>query len=58
MALSAKGKEQEQYLLELLAMSEEELTKKWKAEQERLRNLLGRDFEFVWPNGERTKTPF
>jgi hypothetical protein len=48
--LSAKGKAQEKMLLEFMKMTPQEQEKAYRAQQERLRNLLGRDFNIVWPD--------
>jgi hypothetical protein len=51
--LNAKGLEQERYLIELLSLSPDEIQRRYTAETERLRNLLGGDFAIVWPENDQ-----
>jgi hypothetical protein len=48
--MNEKGKAQEKMLLEFMKQSPQEQEKSLRAAQERLRNLLGNDFEIVWPD--------
>ena len=55
-ALNAKGLEQERRLIEDMSLSPAEQKRRLVARTERLRNLLGRDFEIIWDedlDGER-----
>ena len=41
--LNAKGLEQERQLIDAMSQTREELERRWREQQQRLRNLLGRD---------------
>ena len=45
--LNAKGLEQERQLIDAMSQTREELERRWREQQQRLRNLLGRDFVIV-----------
>ena len=45
--LNAKGLEQERQLIDAMSRPREELERRWREQQQRLRNLLGRDFIIV-----------
>jgi hypothetical protein len=51
--LSAKGLEQEEYLIWAMSLSPEQQQKALAAQTERVRNLLGSDFTFVWPEDDK-----
>ena len=44
---NAKGLEQERQLIDAMSQPREELERRWREQQQRLRNLLGRDFVIV-----------
>jgi hypothetical protein len=46
--LNAKGLDQERLLIEVMSQSPDEQQRKDTAAKERVRNLLGSDFEIVW----------
>jgi hypothetical protein len=48
--LSAKGLEQEEYLIQAMSWSPEQQQRTLTAANERVCNLLGNDFTFVWPD--------